>query len=258
MQRDGILVVDDDHVVRDLVALALGDVYPVTHAATAHEALAILEREPVAAVVLDYRLPDRTGLEVLTDIRSRLPSTPVIMITGHGSERICASAFKLGVLDYFSKPLNLFELVRSVKGALARRRPERPARSDVGGSADRPPAWRGPFARRPDVSIQKAVTVIRQRYSDIVSLGHVAREVGMSRYRLSRRFTQVMGLSFREYLLRVRLERAKELLAGGHAPITEVALAVGFGDLPRFDKLFKRYTHLTPSRYRSRSVHRRK
>jgi AraC-like DNA-binding protein len=61
-----------------------------------------------------------------------------------------------------------------------------------------------------------------------------------------------MGISFRAYLLRVRLERAKHLLAHRRASITEVAQAVGFGDLPRFDKLFKRDTGVTPSTYRSR------
>jgi YesN/AraC family two-component response regulator len=258
MERGAILVVDDDRAVRELVTLALGDAHRVQHAATADEALVTLNREPVAAVILDYYLPDRTGLEVLTDIRFLRPSIPIIMISGHGSERICAAAFKLGVVDYFPKPLDLFELVDRVKGVLPQRQQERPAHSDVDSCVDQPPAWRGPFAKRPDMSVQRAVTVIRHHYSDTVSLGHVAREVGISGCRLSRRFTQVMGLSFREYLLLVRLERAKELLASGHASITEIALAVGFGDLPRFDKLFKRYTHLTPSSYRSRSSHRKK
>ena len=72
----------------------------------------------------------------------------------------------------------------------------------------------------------------------------------MSKCRLSHRFHEVLGITFRDYLLRVRLERAKVLLANGHASITEVAQNVGFGDLPRFDKVFKRYTGVTLSAYR--------
>lgn len=256
--RGPILVVDDDHAVRELVTFALGDAYEVKQAATGGEALTILDRQPVAAVVLDYRLPDRTGLDVLNDIRSLQPCVPVIMITGHGSERVCASAFRLGVRDYFLKPFDVLELVQSVRGVLSQRLAERPVPGDRERGVDKPPAWPGPFARRPDMPIQMAVELIRHRYWDAVSLGYVAREVGISKYRLSHRFTQVMGLSFREYLLMVRLERAKELLATGLASITEVAQAVGFSDLPRFDKLFKRYTHLTPSGYRSRSFARKK
>ena len=62
-----------------------------------------------------------------------------------------------------------------------------------------------------------------------------------------------MGMSLRQYLVTVRLERAKELLADNRLSITAVAHDVGFGDLPRFDKLFRRYTGLTPSAFRTRS-----
>jgi two-component system response regulator YesN len=64
----------------------------------------------------------------------------------------------------------------------------------------------------------------------------------------------VLGVTFRDYLLKVRLERAKVLLAAGHVSITEVAYDVGYGDLARFDKVFKRYTGLTPSAYRSSNL----
>jgi AraC-like DNA-binding protein len=63
-----------------------------------------------------------------------------------------------------------------------------------------------------------------------------------------------MGVTFRAYLLRLRLEKAKALLATGGFSITEVAQMVGFGDLPRFDKLFKRYAGVTPSAYRHRDL----
>jgi two-component system response regulator YesN len=60
-----------------------------------------------------------------------------------------------------------------------------------------------------------------------------------------------VGVTFRSYVLRARLERAKVLLSDEHVSITEVALMTGFGDLARFDKLFKRHTGLTPSAYRA-------
>jgi two-component system response regulator YesN len=58
-------------------------------------------------------------------------------------------------------------------------------------------------------------------------------------------------MTFRDYVLRVRIERAKVLLADRHVSISEVAQNVGFGDLPHFDKVFKRYAGITPSAYRS-------
>jgi len=93
--------------------------------------------------------------------------------------------------------------------------------------------------------------LIQQRYWDKVHLAVLARQVGMSKYRLSHRFREVLGVTFRDYLLQVRLERAKALLATDDVSISEVADMVGFGDLPRFDKVFKRDTGFTPSAYRT-------
>jgi two-component system response regulator YesN len=73
----------------------------------------------------------------------------------------------------------------------------------------------------------------------------------MSKYRLSHRFRELTGVTFRDYLLKVRLDRAKALLAADDVSISEVAQIVGFGDLPRLDKLFKRYTGFSPAAYRS-------
>ena len=182
VRRSPVLVVEDDHRVQELVTLVLSDAYDVKQATTGGEALAILHRELVAAVVLDYRLPDRTGLDVLNDIRSTQPHLPVIMMTGYGSEWVCASAFKLGVTDYFPKPVDVFDLAYCVGRALAPASGDGPGDARVDG--DQPPALRGPLARRPDMPIQTAVQIIQHRYWSSLSLVQVAREVGMSKYRL--------------------------------------------------------------------------
>jgi YesN/AraC family two-component response regulator len=250
MRRERILVVEDDRAVREVVSLCLSDGYEVTQATTGAEALRIVRRELIAAVVLDYRLPDRSGLEVLTEIRSAQSGLPVIMMTGYGSEHVCASAFRLGIRDYFPKPLNVFDLRQSVRRILM----ENPKVGDEAfETQERELCVPAAFLRQADMAIQKAAVLIQQRYWDHLTLSGLAHEVGMSKYRLSHRFREIMGVTLRGYLLRVRLERAKETLAAAQASITEVALAVGFGDLPRFDKLFKRYTGVTPSAYRNQA-----
>jgi two-component system response regulator YesN len=98
--------------------------------------------------------------------------------------------------------------------------------------------------------IQAVARLIHQRYWDELSLAELGREVGRSPDWLSRRFRSVMGVTFRSYVTQIRLERAQSLLVSGTASITEIAQSVGFGDLPRFDKLFKRAMGCTPSAYR--------
>ena len=238
-----ILAADDDVTLQDVLAFFLGKEYKVRAATTGADTIARVCQEPVDLIILDHRLPDRTGLDVLTDLRSIRPNLPVIMLTGYGSEWICAAAFKLGVADYLQKPVNALDLVGVVHRIL-------PPGSGSGESLRESQMLRG--LRAPLCTpIQRAMGLIQQTYWDKISLSELARQVGMSRCRLSHRFQEVLGVTFRDYLLRVRLERAKVLLAADNATISEVAQMVGFGDLPRLDKMFKRYTGFSPSAYRS-------
>ena len=250
MGRRQILVVEDDHNVRELLLDLLGAMHKVRPASTGAEALAILKAEDLALIVLDYLLPDRTGLEVLAEIQATRPTLPVIMITGYGFEWLCASAFRLGVREYFPKPFDTRDLMHAVRRILAGPVPTR-ERDDsarvVGRHRDLLPP---PSARRSDVVILKGIKLIQERYGDRVPLSELARELGIGKYTFSRRFRQVLGVPFRDYLVRLRLEKAKALLGTRGVSITEVAQMVGFGDLPRLDKLFKRYTGVTPSGYR--------
>src|SRR6266496_2807123 len=110
-----ILAIDDDTTVQEILTCFLGDGYRVRCAATGAEALRKLRREPVDLVVLDHRLPGRTGLDILPELRLICPKVPVIMLTGYGSEWICAAAFKLGVADYLQKPVSAVDLVGAVR-----------------------------------------------------------------------------------------------------------------------------------------------
>lgn len=67
---------------------------------------------------------------------------------------------------------------------------------------------------------------------------------------VSRRFKQETGLTFREYLQKVRIERCCELLAGSDMAVSEAAAAVGYEDMQFFHEVFRRYLHMTPKEYR--------
>jgi len=254
MGRPGVLLVDGERRLREVVTLFLSEAYDVKQAATGAEALRIVRHERVAAVILDYRLPDRSGLEVLTEIRSARPLLPVVMMTGYGSEALCASALRLGVRDYFPKPVNIGDLMESVQRLVSQVSSDGEEREEEPEAEPPQPIVRRKPSGRLDLSIQTAIKLIQLRYWDDLTLAGLARELGMSKFHLSRRFKEAMGVTFRSYLLRTRLERAKVLLSSTEDSITEVAHTVGFGDLPRFDKLFKRYAGLTPSAYRAQQL----
>src|SRR6516225_5174857 len=116
--RATILVVDDDQLIRWALTSRLQDEgYRVLEAETTSEALKRF-REGVDLVLLDYKLPDGDGLDVLKQIKSADPDTLVIMLTGHSSVETAVEAMKLGAYHYANKPFNLDEIALLVQKAL--------------------------------------------------------------------------------------------------------------------------------------------
>jgi len=116
-----LLLVDDDEAFRKALARELGRLgYEVATAGSGEEALhRFAEREP-EVVLLDLRLPDRDGLEVLASIREVSPGTDVIMLTGHGSIDTAIESVRKGAFDYVAKPCPLDELEVRIHRALER------------------------------------------------------------------------------------------------------------------------------------------
>jgi len=101
-------------------------------------------------------------------------------------------------------------------------------------------------------SVHKAREYIEQHQAEKISLGEVARAVNTSSYYFCRTFKKVTGLHFTEYLSRVRVGKAKNLLINPNLRVTEIAYAIGFQSLPHFNKMFKTFTGLSPTAFRKR------
>ncbi|AUG57145.1 MAG TPA: AraC family transcriptional regulator [Ruminiclostridium sp.] len=98
--------------------------------------------------------------------------------------------------------------------------------------------------------IQAAVNYINNNYERDISLTDISKYVFLSTSYFTRAFKEEMGVSPINYLLNVRVERAKELLRETDAKISDIALSVGFSNQQRFNDIFKKYTQKTPLQYR--------
>ncbi len=117
-----ILVIDDDPLVRGSCQRVLGENYSVRLAATGREGLQALAKEPFDAALVDLKLPDVSGLDILQAAPDRFPDVPVIIITGYSTIRNAVEAIKMGAFDYVPKPFTPDELEASVEKALRQRR----------------------------------------------------------------------------------------------------------------------------------------
>ncbi len=114
-----ILVVDDEQHMRWIIEKALlKDGYRVVHAADGAEALAALDQYGPDLALLDLRLPDMSGIEVLRSMKQISPKMPVVMITAHGTVESAIEAMKIGAVDYISKPFDMEELKLIIKRSL--------------------------------------------------------------------------------------------------------------------------------------------
>ncbi|UUZ92976.1 AraC family transcriptional regulator [Paenibacillus sp. P25] len=102
--------------------------------------------------------------------------------------------------------------------------------------------------------IERIKAVMDQRYAENLTVSDIAESVYLSSTYVSLLFKQETGETVYEYLTKVRIERAKELLRDARIKFYEICDAVGYSDPSHFSKIFKKYTGLTPSAYRDRGM----
>ncbi len=120
-----MLVIDDESDIRDSLKDLLGsEGYAVDLAQNANEGLHKMESRGYDLVLLDLMMPDRSGMEVLQEVRQRDRETPIFMITAYGSVEAAVKALKFGANDYFSKPWDNEKLLIEIERMIARRRLE--------------------------------------------------------------------------------------------------------------------------------------
>jgi DNA-binding NtrC family response regulator len=120
-----VLVVDDELDIRESLEILLSsEGYSVDQAQNAAEGLQKMEISGYDLVLLDLMMPDRSGMDVLQEVRERDRETPIFMITAYGSVEAAVHALKLGANDYFSKPWDNEKLLIEIDRMIVRRRLE--------------------------------------------------------------------------------------------------------------------------------------
>src|SRR6266568_2337552 len=105
--------------------------------------------------------------------------------------------------------------------------------------------------RAEPVEIWKARKFIHQHSDDELSLTKVAKFSNISANHLSEKFKEVAGINFVDYVARIRIGKACDLLRNSNLRISEIAFAVGFQSLSQFNRVFKKLTRKSPTQFRT-------
>ena len=118
-----VLVVDDEPHQRDILQMILeGEGYEATVAGNARQAMDEARSGPFDVVLTDLKMPDKSGIELLSELQKTQPGVCVVLMTAHGSIDSAVEAMRRGAFDYLTKPLERDELLLVLKRALERTR----------------------------------------------------------------------------------------------------------------------------------------
>ena len=120
---DRILIVDDESSIRELLSMHLEERgFAVLSAATGAEAIRLATEGAPSAIILDMRLPDASGIDLIPELKNRAAEAPVLMITAHHDMATTILAMKAGAFDYIHKPIDIETLDVALDRALEVRR----------------------------------------------------------------------------------------------------------------------------------------
>ena len=218
-----------------------------------------IKRQVPNLLLFDFDYPERAGLKLMESTKRQFPSIPILMSTVQHSESLAVWAFRSRVWDYLVKPISKPELERALSALnnlIKTSRKRADAREICSEAAPLPVENRLASQNNTPAALMPALAYIEEHFREKVTSTNVAKACNMDSFQFSRAFRSACGITFKEYLLRVRIKEACRLLEKPGISITDVAYLSGFNDPSYFSKTFKRYAGVSPSVYCSSAEHR--
>ncbi len=277
-----LMIADDERierlVLRRTLEKYLGDTCQIHEAENGRQALALYRENGIQIAILDIEMPGINGIQAAEEIRAQDPDCCIIFLTAFDDFHYAKQAVHVRAMEYLLKPYSerelldvLDEAVRITKRRMEQIQPGSPSAPDAaaGGavqqaaaaktaSAETSPAENGreedpeeDSARMLFLS-QAIAAYVRQNYRNDISMQDAARAMNYSEAYFCKLFKQCFSCNFTAYLSEYRIGEAKKLLAVPTVNIKDIGKAVGYGDSNYFTKVFRRYTGVSPSEYRTK------
>ncbi len=246
--KSSLLIVEDNFDLRTYIVSMLSADYFVWQAENGEKGILIANKEIPDLIISDLMMPGMDGIELLRELKSNINTNhiPVIILTAKTSESKRVEGLQAGADDYITKPFNLDVLELKIKNLLEGRKALKEKyirRVVIEGSEIE-------IENEDEKFLKKALDIVEVHISDTeFSVEVFSQEIGLSRVHLYRKLHALIDESPGDFIKRIRLGRAAQLLAKSKKNVSEVCYEVGFKDPVYFAKCFKKAFTKSPSEY---------
>lgn len=242
-----MLIDDNQDLVEFLQDILIHDFKEIITAESGNKALKLISSGTLPDIIVsDVSMPDGDGYFLCDSIKNneKYSHIPIILMTASGDEHSQSEGYRLGADGVLVKPFEMETLIELIRGLLKRRSDIKRRYLDEKGDDNG-------FGSKEEGFIIKLNKIVSEHISDPnLDQELLCRELGMSRALLYNRMKSITGTGTKEYITKIRIEKAKSLMKNPSLSISDIAEMTGFTSQSYFSTAFKSYTGTSPSQFR--------
>lgn len=245
-----ILIVEDNLDISFYISTLLKGKYHLNYASDGKEGIDKAKNYMPDLILTDLMMPGMDGYMLCHEIRQSeiLNHIPIIIITAKSSDADRIRGLEEGADAYLIKPFNAEELLVRVEKLLEQRRQ---LRDKFSKALQEGSAQNVELSSRDRDFLNRLTSIIHSHLADKdLNADFIADKMCMSRTQLNRKIRSIADYTATTYILQIRMEKAKRLLASTEQAIGDIATTCGFEDTSYFTRVFKQMFNVTPSQYR--------
>lgn len=196
-------------------------------------------------ILMDINMPLMDGLQASKKIKEENKDVEIIILTAYDYFEYARLSIKVGIYDYILKPFTNEEFLDSINELIKKIEEKRKYLMQQDNRTEEDISEH--YTKSNAVLIENAKKYIQMNYNKDISLDEIAAHISMSSYYFSRIFSKFEGITYKDYLIKLRMEKAKQLLKEGKKSIKQISREVGYLDQNYFSKSFKKYFNKSPS-----------
>ena len=245
-----ILVVEDNQDILNYIADTFSPTYSVLVASNGKEGMDMAFENIPDVIISDIMMPEMDGIELCSILKKdiRTSHVPIILLTAKDSIQDKKEGYQVGADSYITKPFSAELLLSRVTNIMETRK--KLAEQASGIALNKESQLANPLGEMENEFLQKITQIIEENIeSEKMDVSFIADNVFMSHSTLYRKIKAISGLTANEFIRKVKMQQARQLLLADKYTISEIAFRVGINNIAYFRQCFKEEFKATPSEY---------